>query len=245
MTAVVDHYERLLAPIYLWMAGGSEVALKRGADDLAALGIGLSSGAVAVDLGAGFGMHAIPLARLGYSVSAIDTSSELLAQLSELGDGLSIRTVQADLLEFGAHVAGPASVILCMGDTLTHLSSPSDVERLCAQVAVGLAPGGRFVTTFRDYTQPPRGEARFILVRSDANRIHTCFLEEQPERMRVHDIVHERQGEGWTMRVSSYPKLRLDPNRIVRVLEQSGLKVTRSAGPRGMVQILAMRPAGS
>ena len=84
-----------------------------------------------------------------------------------------------------------------------------------------------------------KGDARFIPVRSDADRIHTCFLEQEPDRMLVHDILHERQDGAWSMRVSHYPKLRLDPNMVVRTLEQCGLSVARDSGLRGMVQIVA------
>lgn len=59
MTSVEAHYETLLAPIYLWMAGGAEAAFSAGAKDLEGL---LGAPGFAVDLGAGFGMHAIPLA---------------------------------------------------------------------------------------------------------------------------------------------------------------------------------------
>jgi SAM-dependent methyltransferase len=241
MNAVTDHYTRLLAPIYLWMAGGPEAAVAQGSAELSALSVARSNGAPAIDLGAGFGMHAIPLARLGYAVMAIDSSTVLLAQLQQLGEGLGIRVIEADLLDFAAHLDRPPALILCMGDTLTHLSSSGDVELLCSRVAVSLAPGGRFVTTFRDYIRPARGDARFIPVRSDANRIHTCFLEEEPDRMLVHDIEHERQGGTWSMRVSRYPKLRLDPDVVVRTLEQHALEVARERGPRGMVQIVAVR----
>ena len=239
MNAVTDHYARLLAPIYLWMAGGPSMALSQGAAELAAMSVPQSKGAEAVDLGAGFGMHAIPLARLGYAVSAIDSSAALLSQLRQLGEGMDIRTIESDLLDFGTHLDAPPVLILCMGDTLTHLSSPGDVEILCSRVADSLASGGRFLTTFRDYTRPMKGDARFIPVRSDADRIHTCFLEQEPDRMLVHDILHERQDGAWSMRVSHYPKLRLDPNMVVRTLEQCGLSVARDSGPRGMVQIVA------
>lgn len=84
MGTVSDHYSELLAPIYLWMVGGPEAALSQGAADLSALKIPPSNGAHALDLGAGFGMHAIPLARLGYAVTAIDSSTELLSQLRQL-----------------------------------------------------------------------------------------------------------------------------------------------------------------
>lgn len=179
MGTVSDHYSQLLAPIYLWMVGGPQVAFSQGAAELSALKVPPSNGAHALDFGAGFGMHAIPLARLGYAVTAIDFSAELLSQLRHLGEGLNIRTVGSDLLAF-AFAEWPdvrPEWILCMGDTLTHLSSVDDIEHLCSRVADSLAPGGRFVTTFRDYTRPAQGDARFIPVRAAADRIHTCFLE--------------------------------------------------------------------
>jgi SAM-dependent methyltransferase len=240
MSAVTDHYSALLAPIYLWMAGGAEAALGQGAAELSTLGIATTHDVAATDLGAGFGMHAIALSRLGYTVTAIDSSALLLAQLQQLG-GSDIRTVKTDLLDFQAHLDTAQSLILCMGDTLTHLSTVDEVELLCSRVAAALAAGGRFITTFRDYTHPARAEGRFIPVRSDADRIHTCFLEADADRIHVHDIVHERQGDQWAMRVSRYPKLRLDPGHVVKLLAQNGLNVRREAGMRGMVRIVAAR----
>ena len=70
MVSVAEHYEQHLGPIYVWMAGGVEAALKTGSDDIEALDLAPVGDAVAVDLGAGFGMHAIPLARRGYRVVA-------------------------------------------------------------------------------------------------------------------------------------------------------------------------------
>jgi SAM-dependent methyltransferase len=241
MHEATDHYARLLAPIYLWMIGGADAGLDQGATELASLHVPHAGGEKALDLGAGFGMHAIPLARLGYSVTAIDSSPLLLAQLQRLSDGLNVRTIESDLLDFPAHFEAPASLILCMGDTLTHLSSTEDLQRLLSNICAALAPGGRFIATFRDYSRSPRGDDRFIPVRSDADRIHTCFLEEQADRMIVYDIVHERQGQTWTTLVGHYSKLRIAPDMLVRMLEQLGLSVTRGTGTRGMVRVVAAR----
>jgi SAM-dependent methyltransferase len=236
MTSVVSHYENLLAPIYLWMAGGLDAALATGAADIAGL---LDAPGYAVDLGAGFGMHSIPLARAGFQVLAIDTSSLLLQQLREHSTGLPVETVQADLRDFARHLARPADLILCMGDTLTHLSSPDDIRLLFRDVAASLRSGGVFAATFRDYREMPQGDKRFIPVRSDLRRIHTCFLEPMAERVIVHDIVQEYGGEGWSQRVSSYEKLRLSPMAVVQAAESAGLSCLSRPGPRGMILILA------
>jgi SAM-dependent methyltransferase len=237
MTSVSEHYAKLLAPIYVWMAGGIDAALAQGADEVSPLGPAGSITRMAIDLGAGFGMHAVPLARMGYSVTAIDTSPVLLAELRKHAAGLDVRAIEADLRRFSEHVAARADLILCMGDTITHLEELADVERLFERVAEQLAPAGRFVLTFRDYTTSLTGNARFIPVRSDADRIHTCFLEEAPAHMVVHDLVYERQDASWTFRVSSYRKLRLSPEWLMQALDRVGLAASLTTGPRGMLRI--------
>jgi SAM-dependent methyltransferase len=241
MASVQEHYASHLAPVYLWMAGGFERAIELGKADLDGLPIDLSSCRTAIDLGAGFGMHAVPLARRGCGVTAIDTSTALLDELRERSAGLPIRPVEADLMTVGDHASDPASLVLCMGDTLTHLSHVDDVERLGTAVSRCLAPGGHFVLTFRNYERLPQGTARFIPVRSDGDRILTCFLEEDGSRVLVHDILHERRDSGWEMRVSPYPKLRLAPAWVAECLQRAGLTAVVSPGPRGMACVLGSK----
>jgi SAM-dependent methyltransferase len=239
MSTVVEHYATHLAPIYLWMAGGFEPAVLAGRSDLAALGLTTELQGPALDLGAGFGMHAVPLAQAGCEVTAVDSSAILLQELVRRSAGLPIRAVECDLLKFHGHVTAPQSLVLCMGDTLTHLQSEDEVRHLFAEVAKTLAPGGAFAMTYRNYLSPPAGTNRFIPVRSDDSRIHTCFLEEGSTHMDVHDVIHERSGGTWRMQVSSYRKLRLSPEWVMAALRDAGLEPAMSQGPRGMIQVVA------
>jgi SAM-dependent methyltransferase len=243
---VGEHYANHLGPIYTWMVGDIDAALSRSGAELDALALPWKAGAKAVDLGAGFGLHAIPLARRGFSVLAVDTYDPLLKDLEARADALDIRTVNADLLDFRAHIAAPVDVIMCMGDTLTHLPDRSCVESLFAAAAASLDSGGLFVATFRDYVSAPlQGEARFILVRGDADRILTCYLEYADAVVIVHDLVHQREGGSWRLRVSSYPKLRLSPQWAVERLSILGLTANSDTLPGGMIRITArMPPAG-
>jgi SAM-dependent methyltransferase len=241
MVTVEEHYARHLAPIYLWMAGGFDAAVARGGGEIEAL-IGTDAGeGTAVDLGAGFGMHAIPLARYGYSVLAVDSSVVLLELMKEHAGTLPIRTVADDLLAFGRHLDSPADLILCMGDTLTHLSGLECVDRLFSLVAEALRPGGRFITSFRDYTFPLNGDSRFILVNSDNDRILTCFLDYSPEHVTVHDLLHERTGVTWMLRNSSYRKIRISPEWAADTLRSKGFAVRLEPGLAGMIRLLAIR----
>jgi SAM-dependent methyltransferase len=239
MPSVAEHYERVLSPVYVWMSGGAEAALAAGRSEIEALNLALPAGAMVVDLGAGFGMHCIPMARAGARVVAVDTSAQLLAELKRLAGDLPITIVQDDLLSFRTHLAERAAAVLCMGDTLTHLPEHTNVDFLVQEVAEALAPGGHFVLSFRDYSEPLLEDQRFIPVRSDERRILTCFLEYEEDTVVVHDILHERAGDAWETKVSSYRKLRLSTDRVASSLESFGFDARSEPGPRGMTRIVA------
>lgn len=239
MATVAEHYATHLAPVYLWMAGGFDAALSRGEAEIDAICPNLSTGLTAVDLGAGFGMHAIPLARHGYSVVAVDTSPVLLEVLRGHVETLPVRTVEDDLLNFQMHLDAKAHLILCVGDTLTHLSERQSVEQLFSLVAESLHLGGKFIATFRDYTSPLVGTGRFVPVKSDNDRILTCFLEYSPDYVTVHDVLHERNGPTWQLRVSAYQKLRLSAEWVSAALQARGFSVRVEPGLAGMVRVVA------
>jgi len=239
LATVAEHYERVLSPVYSWMAGGVDAALAAGKAEIEALQLGLPAGAVAVDLGAGFGMHAIPLARAGARVIAVDSSSQLLGELGRLAGDLPIEVVHDDLLSFRAHLKEKVAAIFCMGDTLTHLPEHTNVDFLVQEAAEALAPGGCFVLSFRDYSEALLDASRFIPVRSDERRILMCFLEYEEDSVVVNDVLHERAGDAWETRVSSYRKLRLSPGRVTGSLESFGFDARQEPGPRGMVRIVA------
>lgn len=241
MATAEHHYEHHLAPIYVWMAGGLEAALQAGTAEIEALNLPLRQGAVVLDLGAGFGTHAIPLARRGARVTAIDSSAQLLRTLNGLRGELPIRVINDDLLAFHNHVVAAPSAILCMGDTITHLPGLDAVASLIARFSFVLPPGGMLVITLRDYSVSLSGDQRFIPVRHDQNRILTCFLEYEAQTVLVHDIVHERTADGWKTRVSHYRKLRLSPEHLIHCLQSNGFNVRRETGIKGMVRLVAQR----
>jgi SAM-dependent methyltransferase len=191
----------------------------------------------AVDLGAGPGFQSLALAQLGFSpIHALDTSPELLAELQTHAAPHDIETHQADILNLANFVQpATAAVIVCMGDTLTHLPSPDAVRHLFSAVAAALTPGGLFILTWRDLSPELKGPDRFIPVRATDDRIMTCFLEYlSPTTVQVHDLVYTRNPTtaAWTLEKSSYPKLRLSPNQVSQELTAANLEPSapRTAG---------------
>ena len=241
MATSQTHYRTHLGPVYSWMLGDLDAAFARAAREIDDLPLPATHGA-AVDLGAGLGLHAIALAKRGFEVVAVDNCLSLLHELRSRGNSLPIAVHDADLLEFRRFVTDQAQVIVCMGDTLTHLAAQATVAALLAAVAGSLAPGGVFAATFRDYaTSELKGEQRFIFVRADESRIFTCFLEYRDRQVMVHDLLHENADGRWRQSVSSYPKLRLAPEWVMSELTALGLRVKRDSTPSGMVRIVATK----
>jgi SAM-dependent methyltransferase len=236
------HYERHLGPVYSWMLGDLDAAFARGAAEINALPLPADRG-VAVDLGAGLGLHAFALAERGFNVVAIDSCQVLLDELlSRSGPAAAIAVHHGNLLEFGRFVSGEVQVIVCMGDTITHLPSLPAVDSLLTAAAGALPRAGVFATTFRDYAgSTMQGDQRFILVRATEARILTCFLEYQEHEVIVHDLLHENQGGRWRQTVSSYPKLRLAPEWLMMRLSALGFSVQRDTTAGGMVSIIATK----
>ncbi len=240
MGEVEAHYESLLASVYDWMQGGWDAKAVAARSLFETLGV---SGETAVDLGAGTGYQSIPLAELGFEVVAIDSSAEMLAQLSTRADRLAVKVVRDDIANFGAHVRTAPNLIVCMGDTLSHLPTHESVAELLAATWETLAAGGVLVLSFRGGVDLPESNGRFLPIRSDDDRIFTCFIEEvDADYMRVHDVLHTRSDRGFIQQVSSYNKLRLDPAGISAQLDQLGFVETHREDANGFVTLAVAKP---
>lgn len=241
---VTLHYEHLLADHYSWMVGmpfEAKVAEQRAL--LEALGVTPGRHGLAVDLGSGPGFQAIALAELGCArVVAVDTSRKLLDELASHKGAHPIEVTQADLRDLGRLVApGSAELIVCMGDTLTHLDSRADVAELFASARDALVPGGLLILTFRDLSAELSGLERILPVHADHDRIMTCVLDYEPDTVVVTDLIHVREGDGWSLRKSSYRKLRLAPEALADDLRRLGFTLVRNEPAGRLRAIVASR----
>jgi hypothetical protein len=248
MNDAIRHYHNLLAEYYTWMIGTSfEVKVSEQQELLERLGLTTGLHGAAVDLGAGPGYQSAALSNLGFRpVLAVDTSAALLAELDRHRAQRAIEGKLGDMRALVELVA-PASIaaIVCMGDTLTHLESVGEVSALFRDSFAALQRRGRLVLTFRDYSTELIGLDRFIPVRSDANRVMTCFLEYQSARVVVHDLVSVRSGGEWTLRKSSYPKLRLAPATVAHELGAAGFEIVSNSALERMWAVVAQKPTPS
>jgi hypothetical protein len=65
-------------------------------------------------------------------VLSIDFSPRLLAELSGRARGLPVAAVAGNIRDVGALAATGVELVVCMGDTLSHLEREEDLERVFA-----------------------------------------------------------------------------------------------------------------
>ncbi|MFO1073442.1 MAG: class I SAM-dependent methyltransferase [Geminicoccaceae bacterium] len=242
MNQVKSHYDNLLAVHYSWMSGmafADKVAEQRAL--LESFGFPTESKKLALDLGCGPGYQSVALCDLGYeAVMALDTSQAFLDELATISHDLPIKTQLQDIRDFSAFVDDTsADAIVCMGDTITHLVSMSDVSQLLSAAYKVLCHGGRLALTFRDFSKELTGTDRFIPVRSDDQHIMMCALLYSENYVEVNDLIYQRCNEGWRLHKSSYRKLRLDPALVAEELRQLGFVIEVETAVQRMQAIVA------
>lgn len=238
---VKDHYDRYLSNFYSWTVGDFEEKRDLQEKIFKENDIIPRLSGVAFDLGCGHGINSIALSDLGFSVNAVDFNHQLLAELKNRIEHRKIKITDAHLLEYLYAVRSKPEIIACMGDTLTHLSGPDQVEELIGLSVQKLERGGKLILSFRELTNELTNENRFIQVNSDENRIHTCYLEYLPGYVKVFDILQERKDGKWRQSVSWYPKLRLAASRVASLIEKNGLALVKNEVISGMTYLIAFK----
>ncbi len=241
MATVRQHYNQLLSEVYSWMFGGFKNGIDRNVAFFQKHGVSPAHSGVAIDLGAGCGFQSIPLARAGFSVTAIDIDGKLLRELADNSSGLDINIVQDDLNNFDKYTKGKVELIVCMTDTLVHLDSKDTVLSLFHKVFAVLEEQGQFIITFRDLSAELSELDRFIPVRNDSNIIFTCFLEYESEKVKVYDIIYKKENEAWHLYKSYYRKLKLSGKWVEEQLLSVGFSCVEFVFENGFVTILATK----
>jgi SAM-dependent methyltransferase len=240
--SVKDHYDKHLGHFYAWMTGDLAGRQKEFEQFLRANGIAPSSSGIALDLGAGHGIQAIPLARAGFRVTAIDFSEKLLDELRSNSGGHEIRVVLEDIRNVKSYSTPGPELVVCCGDTLAHLGSREEMARFLRDTCEVVVPGGKLVLSFRDYSKEQTGAYRFIPVKSDDRRILTCILEYGEDSVRVTDLLYEKAGDVWEQKISSYHKIRVSVKEVAGILASGGVIVSYTEEVNGMVTMIAAKP---
>lgn len=238
---VKEHYDNHLGNFYSWYSGDFDTNKELFKQFCIRNKIRPSGSTHALDLGAGNGVQSFALAELGFKIKAIDFNNQLLAELTSRNTNHALEIVDDDIRLISKYVAFRPELIICCGDTLPHLESFDEVKKILQDSHDILTSKGKILLTFRDYTTDLQDTSRFIPVKSDSERILTCFVEYFSDKIRVTDLLHEFENGMWVQKVSSYYKIRITREMISDYLFDCNFDIIANLSENRMINLIAQK----
>jgi SAM-dependent methyltransferase len=186
-----------------------------------------------LDAATGTGMHAIALAQLGFQSSGADISTGMIdrAVQNAASAKVDVKFAHAGFGSlaqvFGLH---NFSAILCLGNSLPHLLSQSDLDAALADFASCLQPGGLLIIQNRNFDAVLGNHDRWMEPQThseaDVDWIFQRFYDFNPDGLLTFNLVTlKRIGkENWTQKVVSSLLRPLLKDDLLSALEQSGFE---------------------
>lgn len=180
-----------------------------------------------VDFGAGTGRLTLPLARLGYTVAAIDPCAEMLAILRSKAEdqNLAVQTVCCRMQDdFQSPVF---DIALCVFTVLLYLLDEAALAASFQRAAAVLRPGGRLLLDiptkqlFRSYYRTAPGLVRDVRVVSETEVL-----------FRYEDAIQVFDGARWVNHTDSFQIRYWEQSEVLAALKNAGFLVQEDMSAR-------------
>jgi glycine/sarcosine N-methyltransferase len=187
-----------------------------------------------LDSACGTGMHAIRLAQEGFITAGTDLNENMVkraqanareAQVNAVfktaGFGeISDKLYKSPLLPFDA--------LLCLGNSLPHLTTPATVGAALTDMADCLRPGGLLLLQNRNFDLVMREKQRWLGTQShreeDNEWLFLRFYDFEPDGLITFNIIrlHRHDDEPWQEHISSVQLFPLKKELLIGLLQDSG-----------------------
>lgn len=165
-----------------------------------------------LDAACGTGMHALALTKLGFDVVGADFSSEMIAKARSNANDTGLKS-RFETIGFGSLAAtlGKAQfdAVLCLGNSLPHLLTRTELDQSVADFASCLRPGGLLLIQNRNFDAVMAKKERWMEPQTHqegkSEWIFQRFYNFEPDGLIQFNIVTLKRngGEGWNSVVSS------------------------------------------
>ena len=192
-----------------------------------------------LDTAAGTGMHAIALAAGGHRVSA----SDLFPQMTEIGaenarqSKVEVTFRTAGLGDMAAAFGrGKFDLLLCLGNSLPHLTSAHELAEALLDFAAVLRPGGMVLIQNRNFDLVVRAQQRWmepqVYEQADNEWIFQRFYDFLPGGLiRFNIVTLKRQKDApWHASVASTLLRPQFHSELVQGLNEAGFQDIRAYG---------------
>jgi SAM-dependent methyltransferase len=192
----------------------------------------------ALDAGCGTGFHSLLLAQLGVRVTALDVSGEMLDRLARHGKEMDfdISRVRSDFQSIREAVPGPFDAVFCMGNTLPHLLSETDIRSAFGSFAAILRPGGILFLQMLNYDRILATRERVQSAKERNGVTYVRFYDFDDSRGLVLFNILRLEKKEDTLRTGliTVPLLPVRSARVMSLLIECGYQQIRTFGSIAM-----------
>jgi len=182
-----------------------------------------------LDAACGTGMHAVALARRGYRVAGTDLSPEMIARAraNAAAAGVDVRWEVVGFGELSARFGTDFDAVLCLGNSLPHVLTPSALRAALVDFAACLRPGGVLLIQNLNYDRILARRERWMEPQArregEQEWLFLRFYDFDPDGLLTFHVIRlYRSGGPWEQRVMSTRLWPLRRAELVAALEGVG-----------------------
>lgn len=186
----------------------------------------------ALDAGAGTGFHSLLLAELGVEMTAVDVARKMLERVKTHAKQLHVKldVVESSFQDLPERVHRKFDAVLCMGNSLPHLSTHRDLEQSLKNFSTVLNPGGILFVQILNYDRILAKKERVQSVKEMGEVTFVRFYEFHRDHV-IFNILKLKKENGQP--VQELESVRLRPilkEEMVRGLQEAGFSEIHTHG---------------
>ena len=179
-----------------------------------------------LDLACGTGSLTIELAKRGIDVYGIDGSSSMLsvAQQKAAEEGLQILFLCQKMQNIDLY--GTVDTVICMLDSINHLTSESDILKTFKRISLFLNPGGYFLFDMNTIYKHQKvlSSNTFVYDTEDVYCVWQNQYEENTNRVGITLDFFGREGNCYYRNTEHFYERAYDTELIISLLSKAGLQ---------------------
>jgi SAM-dependent methyltransferase len=204
------------------------------------------SGTRILDVSAGIGTQALPLASLGYEVVARDLSPVAIRRLLREAEnrGVQIDAAASDMRDVAGSVEGTFDAVISFDNAVPHLLTDADILATFRSLSSLLSPGGVILVSVRDYGEVDRSPTSVHPYGEHVRGGHRYRMRQEWEwydasHYRTTMIVEARRQQEWEVVVRATAAYYAIPiPRLLELMRQAGLRANRVQEPQFFQPVL-------
>ena len=187
-----------------------------------------------LDTACGTGWHSIALAQKGFRAAGCDLSPAMIQRARQNAAESLVKVFfeAADLLHL-EKIPGTFDALLCLGNSLPHVLSESDLREAFRSMKAKITPGGGIILHNLNYDLRWKKQPRFFAAEGSAEFLVWRFADYGTEFITFHTALFERNASTpsrWSVKVNSTLQKPWLSGDLHRILNEEGFQKIQHFG---------------